>query len=142
MNRKVVVVYKNSEGEIAEERMWVQAEGENYKLDNIPFFAPNLALNDIFSVEEDEGILYFDALVKRSGHSTLQVIFFKEAEVERVLRCIEEMGCAWEGLNGNAYFAIDVPPHVDYQKIRIFLDNEFNKKTLDFKKACLSENHK
>lgn len=141
MREKVVLVYKDIEGEIAEETIWVEHVGKNFKVDNIPFYAPNVAINDIISVEDDNGTLYFDELVKSSGHSTLQIIFFKQAEIKRVLKSMERMGCHWEGMEGQPYFAIDIPPNVDYKKIRQFLDHEFDNKTLDFKEACLSENH-
>ena len=141
MKSKIVLVYKDVEGEIAEETVWANPEGKNYKIDNIPFYAPNLALNDIISVENDNGTLYFDDLVKSSGHSTIQIIFFKQEEIERALSAIEKMGCKWEGMKDQPYFAIDVPPDVNYRKIRQFLDEELNSKILDFKEACLSENH-
>lgn len=141
MKSKVVLVYKDSEGVIAEESVWVQPIGKNYKVDNIPFYAPNLALNDVISVEDDEGTLYFDELVEPSGHSTLQVIFFKPDEANRVLKAVEQMGCQWEGMKDQPYFAIDIPPDVDYKQVRQFLDQEFDNKTLDFKEACLSDQH-
>lgn len=60
MKVKVVLVFKNND-RIEEEAIWAEKmEDGHYKVDNIPFYAPNLALNDVFSVEEDEGILYFD----------------------------------------------------------------------------------
>ena len=141
MREKVVLVYKDIEGEIAEETIWVERVGKNFKVDNIPFYAPNVAINDIVSVEDDNGTLYFDELVKSSGHSTLQIVFFEQAEIKRVLKSMERMGCHWEGMEGQPYFAIDIPPNVDYKKIRQLLDHEFDNKTLDFKEACLSENH-
>ena len=141
MREKVVLVYKDIEGEIAEETIWVERVGKNFKVDNIPFYAPNIAVNDIISVENDDGILYFDELVKPSGHSTLQVIFFKETEIKRVLMSIEQIGCHWEGMKDQPYFAMDIPPNVDYKRVRQFLDHELDNKILDFKEACLSEKH-
>lgn len=141
MKNKVVLVYKDNEGEIAEETVWVQQVGENYKIDNIPFYAPNLALNDLISVENDEGTLYFDELIEASGHSTVQVIFFKAGEAERVLKSIEQLSCQWEGMIGQPYFAVDIPPNINYKKVRQLLDVEFDNKILDFKEASLSENH-
>jgi hypothetical protein len=141
MKNKVVLVYRDNEGEIAEETVWVQQVGENFKIDNIPFYAPNLSRNDLISVEDDEGTLYFDKLIEASGHSTVQVIFFKAGESERVLKSIEQLSCQWEGMKGQPYFAVDIPPNVNYKKVRQLLDIEFDNKNLDFKEACLSENH-
>jgi len=141
MRNKIVLVYKDVEGEIAEETVWAKPVGNNYKIDNIPFYAPNLALNDIISVENDDGTLYFDDLVKPSGHSTIQIIFFKETEIKRVLKNIEKMGCKWEGMENKPYFSVDIPPSIEYGQVRSILDIEFNNKNLDFKEACLSEKH-
>ena len=137
----MVLVYKDIEGEIAEESVWVKPDGQYYRLDNIPFYAPGLALNDLIKVEEEEGILYFDELVSASGHSTIQVIFFKADQADRVLRSVETFGCRWEGMRGEPYFSIDVPNEVNYLSFKAFLDKEFASGILDFKEACLAENH-
>jgi hypothetical protein len=141
VKKKVVLVYKNIEGKLAEESVWATPEGQYFRLDNIPFYAPGLALNDLIKVEEDEGVLYFDELISASGHSTIQVIFFKENEIERVLKSIENLGCKWEGMKGEPYFSIDVPEDINYLNFREFLDNEAGSGVLDFKEACLAENH-
>jgi hypothetical protein len=141
MKNKVVLVYKDIEGGIAEETIWVQPIGEHFKVDNIPFYAPNIALDDIISVEDDEGTLYFDELIKPSGHSTIQIIFFNEKDAEIVLKRLEKLGCKWEGMKNTPYFAIDIPPTIAYKEIRQFLDEQFKNKVLDFKEACLSDNH-
>lgn len=105
------------------------------------FYAPNLALNDIISVENDEGNLYFDELIEPSGHSTIQIIFFHENEIKRLLNALEKIGCKWEGMKGQPYFAVDIPSKIDFKLVRRLLDIEFNKQILDFKETCLSENH-
>jgi hypothetical protein len=141
MKSKVVLVYKDVQGQIAEETVWVKPEGELYRLDNIPFYAPGLAFNDLIKVENDGGVLYFDELVRASGHSTIQIIFFDNFQVERVLKDVEALGCKWEGMKGEPYFTVDVPKDVNYLNFKAFLDKELATGILDFKEACLSENH-
>jgi hypothetical protein len=141
IKKKVVLVYKDLEGNIAEESIWVNSTGEYYQIDNIPFYAPNLALNDIVSVEEDNGTLFFDKLIEPSGHSTIQILFFKEKEAKRVLKEIEQLNCKWEGMKDKPYYAIDIPFAIDYSTIKNLLDDELSKGTLDYKEACLSKNH-
>jgi hypothetical protein len=136
---KIVLVYRDQEGNIAEETVWGEPMGDNFKVDNVPFFAPNLALDDIVSVELDDGVLYFDKLVTPSGHSTLQIIFFKEKEIPRVLDLLVAFGCSWEGMAKRPYYAVDIPPSTDYETIRSFLLGELEAGVLDFKEACLSE---
>ena len=57
------------------------------------------------------------------------------------MKIIEQMNCKWEGMENQPYFAIDVPPKVNYNEIKKFLNNELDNKVLDFKEACLGENH-
>jgi hypothetical protein len=139
MRSKVTLVYKDLEGKIAEETIWADPYNGHYKVDNIPFYAPNLAYNDIISVEEDDGVLYFDSLIKASGHSTVQVIFFEINKEKEVLNKLEEMGCAWEGMKGGTYYAIDIPPEKDYRIIKEILDIERQNSVLDYKEACLGQ---
>ncbi len=133
MKNKVVLVFKDIEGSIAEETIWVKPVGTNFIVDNIPFYAPNLALEDIISVEDDEGIFYFDELIKPSGHSTVQIIFFNESDTEPILKKLENFGCKWEGMKNKAFFALDIPPDSAYKKVKAFLNEQFEKKILDFK---------
>ena len=142
MRDRVTIVYYDYSGKIAEENLWVEPIGEYFKIDNIPFFAPNLAVNDIISIEDDNGILYFDSLIKPSGHSTLQVIFYNEEDAVSVIKEIERLDCKWEGMKNQPYFAIDVPSNIDYGVIKNVLDEKCRKNILDYKESCLSENHR
>jgi hypothetical protein len=139
MKVKVVLVYKDIEDEIAEETIWTEKlENGYYRIDNIPFYAPNLAYNDIIAVEDDGGVLYFDDLIKSSGHSTVQIIFFKEIEIEQILSILENIGCKWEGMKNQPYFSVDIPPNINYSSIKQFLDEQFEKEILDYKVSCLA----
>jgi hypothetical protein len=140
MKVKVVVVYKDLEDKISEESIWTEKlENGYYRIDNIPFYAPNLAYNDMIAIEEDEGVFYFADLIERSGHSTIQIIFFKENEIEYTLSNLEKLGCAWEGMKNQAYFSVDIPPNINYLVIKEFLDEQAAKDMLDYKESCLSE---
>lgn len=139
MRTKVILVYKDVEGRIAEESVWAEKiENGYYRIDNIPFYAPNLAFNDIIAIEEDEGVFYFDDLIKSSGHSTVQIILFKENESNEVLSKLENLGCKWEGMKNQSYYSIDIPPNINYSSVKLFLDEQFEKGILDYKESCLA----
>ncbi|MFN9319088.1 MAG: DUF4265 domain-containing protein [Chitinophagales bacterium] len=123
MRKKVTIVYKDIEDNIAEELVWCIKMDDNYKVDNIPFYAPNLSLNDI---------------IQESGHSTIQIIFLEPEESENVLKKLEEFGCSWEGMENIPYYAIDIPPQIDYIKVKDFLNLELSNNILDFKESCLA----
>lgn len=138
MKVKVVLVYRDSEDEIAEETIWTEKlENGYYRIDNIPFYAPNLAYKDIITVEDDEGVLYFDDLIKSSGHSTVQIIFLKEIEIEKVLSKLENMGCKWEGMKNQPYYSVDIPLNINFSSVKQFLDEQSKKEILDYKVSCL-----
>ncbi|WP_454046936.1 DUF4265 domain-containing protein [Chryseobacterium sp. Marseille-Q8038] len=142
MENKVTVVYYDVNQEIAEEKLWIEKKNDlEYQIKNIPFFAPNLAYNDIISVDNDEGELYFEDLIRASEHSTIQIVFFNLESIKDVTNDIEKMDCSWEGIDNQHIIAIDVPKNVDYKKIREYLDKKLNSKILDYKESCLSETH-
>lgn len=142
MRKKIVLTYKDIEGNIAEETIWtIQLDNGNHKVDNIPFYAMNIALDDIVSVEIDDGIFYFNDLIEPSGHSTIQIIFFEKEKSKEILSDLEKFGCKWEGMNEQPYYAVDVPTDIDYGKIKTFLNKQLEKGILDYKESCLSLNH-
>ncbi|MDR6457737.1 MULTISPECIES: DUF4265 domain-containing protein [Chryseobacterium] len=142
MENKVTVVYYDVNQEIAEEKLWVEKKSDlEYQIKNIPFFAPNLAYDDIISVENDEGELYFEDLIQASEHSTIQIVFFNEEKIKNVTKAIEEMGCSWEGIDEQKIIAVDIPSSIDYAGIKSFFEKMLAENTLDYKEACLSETH-
>lgn len=141
-DKKLTLTYYDVEDNIAEETVWIKSLNDvEYQIKNIPFYAPNIAYNDIVKVEDDEGVLYFDEIIKTSEHSTIQIVFFKEGFSEIVTKDIELLGCSWEGIHNQKIIAIDVPPNINYIKIREYLNIQFDRNILDYKEACLSETH-
>ncbi len=64
------------------ESLWVIKVDEGYILDNIPFYAMEVACGDTVKARIDEdGALWFDGLVKASGHSTIRLWFAREEDV-------------------------------------------------------------
>ena len=55
---------------------------------------------------------------------------------------LDRFFCGWESLRGTSYYAVDIPPEIDYRNIKGYLESMCEKKILDYKEACLSKNHK
>ena len=138
INHKINFVYHNLEGDTEIESVWAAKEGDNYRIKNIPFFAPNIAYDDLVSAEYDDGQLFFDSLIEASGHSTVQIIFFKSEYFDQVTRDLINFKCGWEGYNSNSYISINVPQAVNYSEVRKYLDEKLTDSILDFKEACLA----
>ncbi len=135
---KIKLVYYDLEDNLATEGVWASKEGEYYRVKNVPFFAPNLAYNDLVSVEEDEGELFFDSLIEPSGHTTIQIIFFKLEYFKQVTEDLTMLNCDWEGSHLKEYISVDVPKTVDYSEVRKYLNRKSEENILDFKEACLA----
>ncbi|MDC5335043.1 DUF4265 domain-containing protein [Acinetobacter baumannii] len=141
-NQKIVIDYLDKNNELSKELIW----GEMYKTDqyfvkSIPFFAPNLAFDDLIQVEIENETLYFADLIKPSNNSTLRIIFFNNdiKYIEEILATLESYLCGWEGFEGKVYYAINIPEKVNYALIKKYLED--NNKLLDYEEACLSEKH-
>lgn len=141
-NNKVIVTYYDVEEKIAEESLWIDSlDNDEYQIKNIPFFAPNISYDDIIKVENDDGILYFEEIVRTSEHSTIQVVIFKHESIDAIIENIESLKCSWEGMHNQKLIAIDVPQDVNYSGIKNYLDKQFEENVLDYKESCLSETH-
>jgi len=81
--------------------------------------------------------LYFDSLIKPSGHSAIQIVFFDVNQIERITKELENLGCHWEGTHIKAYISVDIPPAIPFNKVRDYLKNQTSLKLIDYKEACI-----
>ena len=137
-NNKILLTYKDDEGNYQIESVWATKIGDNYKINNIPFLASNVALDDLISAEEDDGALYFHELIEASGHSTIQMIIFNEKELSKIAKELETLGCTWEGSHIKTLIAIDVPKEIKYSTVKKYLDKGENDNRWSYKEACLA----
>ncbi len=142
LKSKAILTYYDVENKLAEESVWIEAlDNEKYQVKNVPFFAPNIAYNDIITVEKDDGYLYFEEMVEPSEHSTIQIVFFNNKKIKEVTKTLEELGCSWEGIDEQQILAVDIPPSVNYAIVQNFLKKMLSENAFDYKEACLSETH-
>ena len=138
---KVIFEYEGSTLDARElESMWAVPVNGGYKIDNIPFYAREIALGDIVSTENDhDGMMRFKALVQASGHSTVRLWFAKgrEQDVAHVRQRLRDMGCPSELSDLPRLIAVDVPPQVPYEQIREFLGEGEKSGLFEYEEACL-----
>jgi hypothetical protein len=134
-------------GEEVVETMWAipidQAKGL-YQLDSIPFYGPPIAPGDTFLAEFDEveQQLTFREVEEFSGSSVIQVVLMQEPYGTIALRKdLSALGGISEGLN-DRFFALEVPPKVDYAPIRELLDSLKQQGCIDFAEPVLSDQHR
>lgn len=138
---KIKFAYYDLEEKLALESVWASKEGDFYRIENIPFFAPNIAYGDLVKVEEDEGKLFFDDIVEESGNSTLQIIIFNKEDIKGITKKIENFKCGWEDSHLKGYISVNIPKEVKYTPIKSFLDIESENGKMDYKEACLEHEY-
>lgn len=92
--------------------------GNEYSVENIPFFIKGISLNDIISVKKvNDGRLFFKEVVKYQGHSTYRIILKSGGDIRIInsWRDLKSLGCTYEKGQENL-FTIDVPSEADIYK--------------------------
>lgn len=133
--------------ETVSETMWaeiIDLDKGHFKLDNIPFFGPLIATDDIFYAEfdEDEETLVYRKTIESFGNSILQVVILEKGFDKEIIREeLKSIHCASEGLN-ETLFAIEVPKNVDYSIVKRLLSEYELQEIIEFAEPCLSEKHR
>ncbi|MFD1605100.1 DUF4265 domain-containing protein [Flavobacterium artemisiae] len=133
--------------EVVSETMWaeiIDLEKGLFKLDNIPFFGPLIATDDIFYAEYDEteGKFMHKKTIQNSGNSIVQIaVLEKDFDKEIIREQLKAINCVSEGLN-ETFFAAEIAKDVDYSLVRNLLSEYESKEIIEFAEPCLSEKHR
>ncbi|MDR7211528.1 DUF4265 domain-containing protein [Flavobacterium piscis] len=133
--------------DIIVETMWteiIDLEKGYFKLDNIPFFGPLIATDDILFAEydEDEECLVYRKTIESSGNSIVQVVILEKGFDKEIIReKLKSVNCLSEGLN-ETLFAVEVLKDVDYAIVKKLLNEYESLLIIEFAEPCLSEKHK
>jgi len=129
------------------ETMWaeiIDLEKGYFKLDNIPFFGPLIATDDIFFAEydEDEERLVYRKTIESFGNSILQVVILEKGfDKEIIIERLKLINCTSESLN-ETLFAVEVIKEVDYFVVKNLLNEYELQEIIEFSEPCLSEKHR
>ena len=129
------------------ETMWATIIDRNkglYKLDNIPFYAPLVASDDIVYAEFDEQqqMLTYRKTVEFSGNSTVQVVLMDNSiDINSIRKKFEELGCVSEKVN-EGYFSMEIPALLDYKLVKQNLEELEQNETIGYAEPCLSDQHR
>jgi hypothetical protein len=129
------------------ETMWaeiIDLEKGYFKLDNIPFFGPLIATDDIFFAEfdEDEQTLVYRETIEISGNSIVQVVILEKGFDKEIIReKLKEVNCESESMN-ETLFAVEITREVDYSVVKNILMEYVELDVIDFAEPCLSEKHR
>lgn len=129
------------------ETMWAKTVDKNkglYKLENIPFYAPIVASDDIVFAEFDEQqqMLTYRRTAEFSGNSTVQVVLIdKSKDINSIRKIFEELGCVSEKVN-DGYFSMEIPELINYKFIKEKLDDLEQNDIIGFAEPCLADQHR
>ncbi len=131
------------------ETMWASVVDEQsglYKIENIPFYWPPIASDDIVHAEydEDEEMLTFRKVVEYSGNSIIQVSLLGKKwlkNIDIIREQFQKLGCTSEKVN-DTYFSMEVLKKMNYKKIKKFLDELEKDKIIAYAEPWLSKKHK
>lgn len=129
------------------ETMWAKTVDKNkglYKLENIPFYAPLVASDDIVFAEFDEQqqMLTYRRTAEFSGNSTVQVVLIdKSKDINSIRKIFEELGCVSEKVN-DGYFSMEIPELINYKFIKEKLDDLEQNDIIGFAEPCLADQHR
>ncbi len=105
-------------------------EGDRYQLKNFPFFAYGISFDDVVEARvkyDDDPRPYVVRVVEKSGHHTIRAGFDEPMDesdhTKQVMDHLAAMGCGYEGFGGKMNFVINVQPHVDYDAVCDYLND-------------------
>lgn len=136
---KILFEHNNTlENEYGIESAWAVPIGENFKLDNILFYTPEYSLGDIVSAENRNGELFVTGLVQESGHSTVRVVLFEKESVAPLREKLKKLGCDTEISDVSGLISVDIPPEVDYSRIKnLLVEGEVSSKW-SYEESCIA----
>lgn len=138
--------YSEALDEHMAETIWakvVDKKKGHFQIENIPFYVPNLATDDLVKAEylEKEKTYIFKEIVQYSGNSIIRVIRLNKGfDTVELREKFQKWGCNSEKWNED-YFAMEIPKDVNYNKIRKELKKLEKKEVISFAEAVLSDAH-
>ncbi|PWB22782.1 DUF4265 domain-containing protein [Flavobacterium sp. HTF] len=139
--------YSDYLDEVVSETMWaeiIDLEKGLYKLDNIPFFGPLIATDDIFYAEYDEieKKLMHKKTIQNSGNSIVQIAILEKGFDKGIIHeKLKLINCITEELN-DTFFAAEIGKEVDYSLVRSLLTEYESQEIIEYAEPCLSEKHR
>ncbi|HEV2636992.1 MAG TPA: DUF4265 domain-containing protein [Actinocrinis sp.] len=130
---------------VGSESMWaVDLGGGLARVDNVPWFVPRIAANDVVRAAPDEhGTLWFVERVTASGNCTIRVLPFPDGALagsrKAVIDLFEPMGVYGEGVEQYGLVALDVPPGADLAAVKGQLIRGQHEGWWNFEEGCVGD---
>lgn len=103
------------DGDVDVETLWaIDVGSDRYRLDNCPFYAYGVSLDDVVHApfREEDGLATFSQVVEKSGNRTVRVILPGAEQDDHLLEAPTALGCSYEGMY-NTLISVTVPKGTD-----------------------------
>ncbi|MTG99179.1 DUF4265 domain-containing protein [Myroides albus] len=146
LEQVVVKYYSEVLEKNTEEVLWgvvIDASKGLYKIDNIPYYGPELSCEDVVyaSIQDDDKRLVIQHIESYSGNSTVQVIVQKEKyNREDLYNEILYANTEIE-LVDDYYFVISIPLQTNYKNVYAILSALEEEEVISFAEPMLSPKH-
>jgi len=139
--------YSNIFDEQMVETVWadiVNQEKGLYRIDNIPFYIPLVASEDIVFAEfdETEQMLTYRKTIEYSERTVVQVVIVdKKAKTNDIREIFHKLGCESEKAN-ELYFSMEIPAELNYKPIKKELERMESAEIIGYAEPTISEKHR
>jgi Domain of unknown function (DUF4265) len=130
---------------VASEGLWVvPLGGDLVRLDNVPWFARDVASGDTLRTATDsDGVRWATDKVAWSGNCTVRVIPFPDGALagsrQAVLDAFAALGVDGEGLEQYGIVALNVPPAADLGAVQRLLRQGVDDGWWDYEEGCIGQ---
>lgn len=125
------------------EMMWVIPLNDGgFQVDNIPFFVQMLSYGDVVGATPDiSGELVYEKVLRRSGHSTVRLLFESPDNISAAREMLNKLGCSSELSHLPNLIAVDIPAAVSYcGDVRNYLISLFDEGICEIDESCVYDN--
>ncbi len=130
---------------VSTEGLWAEPlGGDRYRVDNTPWFARNLAADDVVVARAGrDGVLWAMDKLQSSGRLTIRVVPFRagglRGDLQSVLNAFRPFGVTGEGVHQYGIVALDVPPDADLTSIKDLLRAGRADGRWDYEEGCIND---
>jgi Domain of unknown function (DUF4265) len=124
---------------VSVESLWVEKSGDLWRIDNAPFFANSIALNDLVQARRDpkDGVLEFERVVVPSGHSLITILVVDTEELAKIIDKTIEMGYSIELASKYDLVSVDIAPEQNLDPLLKYLKSLKKSEIADYCENCL-----
>jgi hypothetical protein len=119
------------------ESIWAIRTEEGYRVDNVPFYSPAIALGDVVQAEERDGAFRYVRTLRPSSNSLIRVVAYRGQDLESIQADLDGLGCVTEADARRYLIAVSVPPTASLSGIRAYLEERHRWGVLDYEEPIL-----